>query len=224
MLKAKYFLFNPLQARCTVLWGESGDCLVFDPCCKTESERKQLLDFIGGRGLKPKAVLLTHGHYDHIYGVAMMLREFPGIKAYMSRNDEMYVSITSIPNTQFSIPSPDCNFDTLDVSDGDTFEIDGHTIETLATPGHSRGSVCYVCREEKILISGDTLFAGTIGRTDLPGGDYDQLMKSIMEKILPLDGDTDVLPGHGPCTTIADERLKNPFLLPFNAPDGNDEV
>lgn len=219
MLKAKYFLFNPLQARCTLLWEEGGECLVFDPCCFTEEEEKELLDFISERGLRPVAVLLTHGHPDHICGVAALTRRFPGIPVRLNSGDDWYVKFAADPGKMTLFPPVDCGFSTQNVSDGDTFRIGEYVIEALATPGHSRGGVCYICRQEKILISGDTLFAGTIGRTDLPGGDYDLLMAGIQAKLLCLDGDVDVLPGHGPCTTIADERQKNPFLLPFNEPE-----
>ncbi len=104
------------------------------------------------------------------------------------------------------------------ISEGDTVDVGNLHFEVIETHGHTPGGVCYLERSEKVLISGDTLFAGSIGRTDHPGGDYDALMKGIFSKLMVLDGDITVIPGHGPCTTIADERTKNPFLMPFNEP------
>ena len=105
------------------------------------------------------------------------------------------------------------------IKDGDIIEWgDNNRWEVLATPGHTPGGVCFLDRTEKLLVSGDTLFAGSIGRTDNQWGDYDALMESIFGKLMPLDGDIEVIPGHGPHTSIADERTKNPFLMPFNEP------
>ena len=104
------------------------------------------------------------------------------------------------------------------VKDGDIIKVGSLYFEVLDTPGHSKGGICLLERKDKVLFSGDTLFAGAIGRTDHPGGDYDLLMKSIFEKLLMLDGEIRVIPGHGPETDIATERMTNPFLLPFNEP------
>ena len=102
--------------------------------------------------------------------------------------------------------------------DGDTVKFGETEFEVLSTPGHTPGGVCFLDRADKVLFSGDTLFAGSIGRTDHPQGDYDRLMEGIFNKLMTLDGDIDVIPGHGPHTTITDERTKNPFLQPFNLP------
>ena len=103
-------------------------------------------------------------------------------------------------------------------TEGDVIEVGNMHFKVLETPGHTRGGLCFYEPAEQILFSGDTLFAGAIGRTDHPGGDYDQLMKSIFEKLMVLDGPVKVIPGHGPCTDIATERTTNPFLMPFNEP------
>ena len=106
----------------------------------------------------------------------------------------------------------------VDVKDGDVIKVGDLSFEVLQTPGHSVGGLCFLEKEEKILFSGDTLFAGAIGRTDHPGGDYDLMMKGIWEKLMILEGDVTVYPGHGPSSDIATERMTNPFLLPFNEP------
>ena len=109
-------------------------------------------------------------------------------------------------------------FETIDVAEGSTIEVGGLHFDVVDTPGHTVGGVSYLERNEKMLFSGDTLFAGAIGRTDHPGGDYDKIMESIFTKLLHLEGETKVIPGHGPCSDIATERMTNPFLLPFNEP------
>ena len=117
----------------------------------------------------------------------------------------------------FGAPLPDA-FETTDIHEGDVVKVGNLSFEVIETPGHTVGGVCYYERNEKTLFSGDTLFAGAIGRTDHPGGDYDMIMKSILQKIVTLDGDVTVIPGHGPCSDIATEGMTNPFLLPFNEP------
>ena len=114
---------------------------------------------------------------------------------------------------------PELKFESKGIEDGEVLELADMKIEVIFTPGHTPGGVCYLLRDEKVMFTGDTLFAGTIGRTDLPGGDYDKLIVSIMDKLMGLPGDVDVLPGHGRKTTIADERTHNPFLQPFNEPE-----
>lgn len=206
-----------LHERCIVVWDETLECVIADPGCQTPDEKEELSSFISEKHLVPKAVILTHGHFDHIYGVSSIVSAY-NIPVYMNPADRPYISGPKIIDNPFSLPVPDTGFETIDVLDGDEVKFGNSSLEVLATPGHSRGSVCYLSREGKLLLSGDTLFAGTIGRTDLPGGDYDMLMESIFGKLMSLDGDIDVLPGHGPATTITDERQKNPFLMPFNEP------
>jgi len=217
MIKAREFEVNILGERCTVLWDETLECVIVDPGCQYENEKEKLALFISEKGLVPKAVLLTHGHFDHIYGVARVVRDY-NIPVYLNPGDRGFVINPESIDNPFTLPLPEGGFETIDVLDGDIVRFGNSSLEVLATPGHSRGSVCYLSREGKLLLSGDTLFAGTIGRTDLPGGDYDVLMESILNKLMGLEGDIDVLPGHGPATTIADERQKNPFLQPFNEP------
>ena len=106
----------------------------------------------------------------------------------------------------------------MDTKDGDIIKVGDLSFEVLQTPGHSVGGLCFLAKDEKVLFSGDTLFAGAIGRTDHPGGDYDLMMKGIWEKLMSLEGDINVYPGHGPSTDIATERMTNPFLMPFNEP------
>ena len=217
MAHIEHFTFNSFQTNCFIVWDESGKCVIADPGCASDSEISELTGFISGKGLKPVCILLTHCHFDHTYGVAALVRTF-GIPVYAGK-EEMFTIETTNPllSKVFGLPLPE-EFEISFVSEGDTVEAGDFRFEALETPGHSKGGLCWLERSEKILLSGDTLFAGAIGRSDHPGGDYDVLMRSIFEKLLMLDGDTRVLPGHGPSSDIATERMTNPFLLPFNQP------
>jgi len=199
------------------MWDKERNCIISDPGFISESERMQLYSVISEYGLKPGAILLTHGHFDHIYGVARLVADF-GIPVYMSPADRPLLGSQGRTVSMYGLPEPDASFASVDAADGDIVTVGEMSFEALATPGHSPGGLCWYDKKDKLLISGDTLFSGTIGRTDLEGGDYDTLMNSIFTKLIVLDGDTDVITGHGGCTTITDERQKNPFLQPFNEP------
>lgn len=230
MIHIEHFTFNSFQTNSFILWDESGKCAIADPGCSSEAELSRLTGFIADKGLEPVCILLTHCHFDHVYGMAALAREYE-IPVYADM-DEMYsLQVTNAKLCgQFGFPMPDefpiirTSSDVhhpakaIFVQDGDTIDVGNLRFEVIQTPGHSKGGLCFLERNEKVLLSGDTLFAGAIGRTDHPGGDYETLMKSIFEKLLMLDGDTRVLPGHGPSTDIATERMTNPFLMPFNEP------
>lgn len=208
------FIFNMLSENTLVVSGAPGRCAVIDPGFLEESEQKALLDCLGALGLTPEAVLLTHGHMDHVYGVAALQRMY-GIPVYMSGEDKPVLEYFQRVK-KFGIPVPDISFTTTDIQDGHTISAAGLEFRVIATPGHSPGGVCYHCPEESVVFTGDTLFAGAIGRTDLIGGDYDALITSIMEKLMALPGDTTVWPGHGAPSSIGKEMVSNPFLEPFN--------
>ena len=230
MVHIEHFTFNSFQTNCYVVWDENGKCAIVDPGCTTESERAQLTGFIESKGLEPECILLTHCHFDHIYGMADLAKTYE-IPVHADMNEMYSLQVTNARLcSQFGFPMPD-EFPIIKtireatiasraefVMDGDVISVGDLRFEVLSTPGHSKGGVCYLERNEKILFSGDTLFAGAIGRTDHPGGDYDQMMRNIFEKLLLLDGDTRVLPGHGPSSDISTERMTNPFLMPFNEP------
>ena len=211
MISVKCFHFNALQTTCSVLSLEGGSrCVIADPGMASAGERERLGKYLSDKGLAPEAVLLTHGHFDHIFGVAALLRFFPGTPVYMHPAEKKNVRISPAYASY--------------IEGGDILHLAGLELEVIATPGHAPGAVCFYDRTHGILISGDTLFAGSIGRSDLPGGDYDALMASILSRIMVLPGDTDVIPGHGPATTIAREAATNPFLQPFNEPDPDGDV
>ena len=226
MINIEHFTFNVFQTRCSIAWDETGACAIVDPGAFGAEETAELEGFITSKGLKPVCIMLTHCHFDHIFGVAGLVKKY-GIPVYMHK-EEVFTMETTNPTVcgAYGLPLPDVSFmkeQETDqvvryVKDGDVIEVGTLRFEVIETPGHSKGGVCYLERNEKILFSGDTIFAGAIGRTDHPGGDYDTMMKSIFEKLLSLDGETAVIPGHGPESDISTERMTNPFLLPFNEP------
>lgn len=215
----EYFIFNELQTRCCLAWDGKGNCAIVDPGYK-DAERAALVAFIEAKKLNPVCIMLTHGHFDHIYGLADCVRTW-NIPVYMDSKEKYSLEHTNPYVCRcygLDLPeSPEENAFRY-VSDGDIIEVGDMKFEVLGTPGHSVGGLCFLEREGKKLFCGDTIFAGAIGRTDHPGGDYDQLMEGIWKKIMCLDGDIEAVPGHGPTTDIATERMTNPFLLPFNEP------
>ena len=220
MLHSRIFSFNPLETNCTVLWADgSAACTVVDPGMSSPENYQQITDFLQQSGLTPDAIFLTHGHFDHVWGVRHLLDQYPGIPAYLHPLDKDIMRQITGGRALDSFTFLKHEFPTVDVADGDTLTSAGTAWKVLHTPGHSPGSVCYWSQDNNLLMSGDTLFAGSIGRTDLVGGDYDTLMDSLLHKVLVLPDDTDVIPGHGQPTTIGREALTNPFLEPFNDPD-----
>lgn len=234
MIHIEHFTFNAFQTRCSVVWGEDKFCAIVDPGCSSPQEVQTLVSFISEHSLEPVCIMLTHAHFDHIYGMSAIALKY-GIDVYMHELEVFTVQRTNpemcrhfglpLPNTYPIFPGdrpeptevfkPSWN---RKVSEGDIIEVGSLRFKVLETPGHTEGGLCFYEPTEEILFSGDTLFAGAIGRTDHSGGNYDLLMKSIFEKLMVLEGPVKVIPGHGPCTDIATERTTNPFLMPFNEP------
>jgi len=219
---ARILRFNAFQSNCVVIWDNQGKSVIFDPGFFEDEEREQLYSLIKEEKLEPEAILLTHSHFDHIYGVTRLQKDL-GIPVYMDPADKYILEVQNEQVRAINLEVPDTTFTTTDVKDGDIITVGELSFKAISTPGHTPGGVCWYDEEDKVIISGDTLFAGCIGRTDLPGGDYEALITSILTKLMRLDGDIDVLPGHGRYTTIADERQKNPFLQPFNEPYEEEE-
>lgn len=217
MIYNEYFTFNAFQTRCSVIWDDEGFCAVADPGFESPQERESLIGFISSKGLRPVCILLTHGHFDHVLGVAELSATYGGLPIYMHPSDKVTLENNSYFCRFFGAPMP-AAFETTDVTEGTEIKVGSLTFEVIETPGHTPGGVCYLERESKYMLSGDTLFAGAIGRTDHPGGDYDAIIKSILEKLVVLDGEIEVVPGHGPTSSIAEEGMTNPFLMPFNEP------
>ena len=217
MMHIEHFTFNPFQERCCLAWDEKGFCAIVDPGCHNSEEISQVTEYISRRGLKPECIMLTHAHFDHIYGAAALSKLY-SIPVYAHEKEKSTIE-TANPYIcrMYDLRLPEV-FELTPVSEGGTIKVGDLCFDVLETPGHSQGGLCFYEKSAGILFSGDTLFAGAIGRTDHPGGDYDMLMKSIFEKLMTLDGGVTVIPGHGPETSIATERMTNPFLMPFNEP------
>ena len=217
MIHFEDFTFNSFLTRCSVVWDEEGNCAIIDPGCSSPKELGILTGAIEKNGLKPICIMLTHGHFDHILGTAAVAKQYSGLPVYMHPAEKFTLENNEYFCRCFGVPMPEA-FNTIDIKEGDMIEAGSLRFEVIETPGHTKGGVSYLERSEKMLFSGDTLFAGAIGRTDHPGGDYDMIMERIFTKLLHLEGETKVIPGHGPCSDIATERMTNPFLLPFNEP------
>lgn len=210
-MQVKRFYVNDLRECCYVAYDSTGECVIIDPGLQTEAEKRRLEAFIEENGLKPVKLLSTHGHFDHIMGNAFVVRRW-NIKCHIHRLDMGQLERAGQYCGMFGYTIEEPPRECVEIEDGETITFGNTGLEVIYTPGHTRGGVCYYCREEGILFSGDTLFAGSIGRTDLPGGDYDMIMDSLRHRIMTLPPDTTVLPGHGPESTIATEATTNPFL------------
>lgn len=185
-----------------------GKCVIID----SGIENSELISYLKDSDLTPEAIILTHGHADHIVGVRDLRRQFPEIKVVIHKNDaEMLtnpmVNLSAMLGMSFKTDPADI---ILESEQNITFA--GIEFEVLETPGHTPGGISLYCRADNVLFSGDTLFAGSVGRSDFPGGNHAQLTNSIKEKLLVLDGTTKVYPGHGYMTTISLEKDSNPFL------------
>ena len=212
-MEIKTFYFNPLRVCCYVAWDDTRECVIIDPGCYGDRELQRLKDFVADRQLKPVKILLTHGHFDHILGLEDAFC-FWNVDVWLHPDDREQMVRSGDWCRQLGLAFKPFTGTLHDLNDGDSVAFGHSALTVIATPGHTQGGVCFYSEADAVLFSGDTLFAGSIGRTDHPGGDYDQLIDSIARKILPLDGDVTVLPGHGPATSVGYERVTNPFLQP----------
>jgi hydroxyacylglutathione hydrolase len=207
----KQIPLGPLQTNCyLVIKGDA--CLIFDP----GEEGEKLISEINKQLVSPKAILLTHAHFDHI-GAVDTIRDHYQIPVYVHEKEAKWLLDPRLNGSQFFGIGPLVRVKPADciLTDEKELTIDDFTFSVFETPGHSPGSVSFYFKNDGFVLSGDALFSGSIGRTDLPGGNYEQLLKSIHTKLLALPEDTYVLSGHGPVTTIAKEMDSNPFLNGF---------
>lgn len=213
-MEIRIFNFNPLQVNTFVLYDETGEAVVIDPGMSSEQENAELEDFIARQNLSVKYILNTHPHVDHVLGNnacklkfgAPLVAHAEGMKVY--ERAYAYCIAFGIPVAQDLFPNPD-QF----VTDGDTITFGNQSLLVLETPGHCAGSISLYSAADKAVFVGDVLFENSVGRSDLPTGDPNELLESIRAKLLSLPDDTTVYPGHGAATTIGNERRFNAFLI-----------
>ncbi len=212
MISIHSFTFNPFAENTYILFDETKQCIIIDPGCYDNSERTALATFIDNAGLKPVKLLNTHCHLDHVFGNGFVSQKY-NLKLEINKNDEpvldSYLTVASIYNMNAE-PSPSPS---VYLNEGDIIKFGNSELEIVLTPGHSPGSITFYNKEQKFMIAGDVLFQGSIGRSDLPGGNFETLINSIKTKLFPLGDDYKVYSGHGPQTTIGVERNNNPFLV-----------
>ena len=202
------FPVGPLQCNCTILGDQAaGEAIVIDPGDEVSRIHRRLTEL----GLKLKQILVTHAHIDHVGG-ALQLKRLTGAPILLNENDLPLLAMMASQAAWLGIDPPETAPPDENLAEGLTVGLDQYPAQVLYTPGHTQGSICLHFAPLKLLIAGDTLFAGSIGRTDLPGGNSGQIIDSIHSRLLTLPDETKVLTGHGPETTIGAERRSNPFL------------
>lgn len=211
MITVKAFTFNPFMENTYLLYDETQSCVIIDPGCNDSTEEAELVSYIEKNDLKPELLLNTHTHVDHVLGNAFVAKKYNlkpqfhkvDLPYYQSVKD--YASVYGINYT----PGPDPE---VFLDEGDKIKFGNSELDILFVPGHAPGHLAFVCHEQEFAIQGDVLFAGSIGRTDLPGGDFDTLIRSIKEKMFSLGDNYTLYTGHGPQTTVGQEKRSNPFL------------
>jgi len=211
MINIKTFHFNDLRVCTYVLWDETKECAIVDPGCHTQREQTRLEKFISDNHLNPIMLLNTHGHFDHVMGNAFVSNKW-SIKTYIHPEDKPQLERSTQYGEMFGYNIESPPIDIEEIEDGHTLELGNTYLKVIHTPGHTRGGVCFYNPDDKIVFSGDSLFEGSIGRTDLPGGNYEQLLDSLLNKVVTLGKEYVVYPGHGAHTNIEHELRANPFL------------
>jgi glyoxylase-like metal-dependent hydrolase (beta-lactamase superfamily II) len=211
MLSLKAFTFNPVQENTYLLYNENRDCCIIDPGCYFEEERESLRSYIEKEGLNPVLLLNTHCHLDHVFG-NKFASETWGLTLHIHEKEKPVLEKAPIAGKTWQLPFDNYAGELVLIKEGENISLGTDELEVFFTPGHSPGSVCFYFEPAGFLVGGDVLFNGSIGRTDLPGGDYATLINSIQTRLFTLPDDTKVYPGHGPLTTIGFEKMNNPFV------------
>jgi len=211
MAKVVTFTFNAFQENMYLVYDDTKECIIFDPGCSNEAEENKLVDFINTNGLKPVRLINTHCHLDHVFGNKFISEKYD-LPLESHKDEAPVLAWSEKAAAQYGLtmkPSPPI---TKFIEEGDIIQFGNTKLETLFTPGHSPASISFYCEADKFIIAGDVLFHGSIGRTDLPGGNFDTLIASIKTKFMTLDDEVVVYPGHMQSTTVGFERAHNPFL------------
>lgn len=211
MIKIAVLPFNPFQENTYVISDNTGECIIIDAGNYTPQENAALDKYITDNGLRPVMAVNTHGHVDHLLGVSYVKEKY-SVPFAVHSDDLFLVESSKQHGTIYGFTVGEPPVSEIDLKGMDKLTFGESSFDIIHTPGHTPGHVNFYNKENNILLTGDTLFKESIGRTDLPGGDYSWIMKSILEKIMPLGGEVRFYPGHGPQSTLGHEALYNPFI------------
>lgn len=211
MIKVKSFTFSPIRENTYLLSNEQGKAIIIDTGCYFSAEQETLKNYIKDTGLTPERLLNTHCHLDHVFGNLWVYQTW-GLELWLHPDEEKMLQLAPLSGEKWGLPFENYQGPLHFLAEGDTIQLGEDALKVLLTPGHSPGSICFYCEKQGFVIGGDVLFRESIGRTDLPGGDYETLLQSIREKLFVLPDETTVYSGHGMPTTIGYEKRNNPFL------------
>lgn len=211
MLNVNFFTFNAFDENTYVIFNEKNECWIVDPGMYSTEETAQMISFLADKHLDPKGIINTHTHLDHIFGVQPLIDKYH-IPFGVHEQETTVLKMAAGSAVVFGFDLKAAPKPTFYIKENTPLQLGDDHLEVFFTPGHSPGSISFYYPKGNWVISGDVLFQGSIGRTDLPGGNYETLISSIRSSLFTLPGETTVLSGHGPATTIAHERKHNPFL------------
>lgn len=211
MLKLKTFEFSPIQENTYILYNEFNDCIIIDPGCYFEEEKETLATFIEQNSLQPKLLLNTHCHLDHVFGNKFIAEKY-GLVLHLHEKELPVLQVAPTSGLMYNMPFDNYNGEFVFLQPGQKVSLGKDELDILFTPGHSPASVSFYSKADGFVISGDVLFKQSIGRTDLPGGNFDILIESIKTQLFVLPDETKVYSGHGDSTTIGQEKRTNPYL------------
>lgn len=211
MLTIKSFIFNPVQENTYILYNEKKEACIIDPGCYFEEEQQTLTTFIENNGLTPLLLLNTHCHLDHVFGNKFIFETW-GLVPHIHEKEKPVLKFARQSGEAWGLPFDNYEGEVVVLKEGEKIAVGTDQLDILFTPGHSPGSVSFYHEPGGFVIGGDVLFSGSIGRTDLPGGDFHTLINSIQTRLFTLPDDTKVYSGHGPVTTVGFEKMNNPFV------------
>jgi glyoxylase-like metal-dependent hydrolase (beta-lactamase superfamily II) len=211
MYNVKVFIFSPIQENTYVLYNNKNEAVIIDPGCYGTEEEEELADYISSAGLSPVLLLNTHCHLDHVFGNKYVAEKW-GLVPHIHRLEQKVLEFAPAAGLMWNMPFDNYQGELKFLEEGDVTGVDGSPLHILFAPGHSPGSICFHSQEDAFVVSGDVLFRGSVGRTDLPGGSSSVLTASIKNVMYALPNNTTVYSGHGPSTTIGEEKMSNPFV------------
>lgn len=212
MLQVKVLTFNPVQENTYIVFNEKKECIIIDPGCYYDNEKEALSVAVEKNNLRPVMLLNTHCHLDHVFGNKFIAEKYK-LSLQLHKAEEPMLKMAPASGLMFNLPFDNYSGEFIFLEEGDIITLGTDKLEVIHAPGHSPGSVCFYCKEQKFIIGGDVLFYNSIGRTDLPSGNHAHLLQSIKQKLFALPDDVKVFSGHGVETSIGYEKKNNPFLF-----------